>query len=301
MTGLTLKQLDAFAAVVECGSFSRAAESLFLSQSTVSAHVGALEDALGEPLLLRSDRHQARLTVAGERVYPMAKKILADCRELSELFTGETRDGPLLLAASTVPGQYLLPGYLSAFLKKYPDVRYQLRRGDSAAVHRLLREGDARLGFVGAKLEPESFTYVPLAEDTLVMVTQNNEHYRALKQRGALGRDLLSEPTVAREEGSGTDRTVQNYMNAVGYPKETLRILARVDDPETIKHMVSQGMGVSVLSALAVAQEVGCGSLLAFEMDRDGLRRQIYLIYHGEGRLSRTEKQFVEFLKKQKT
>lgn len=299
MTGLTLKQLEAFAAVVECGSFSRAAQTLFLSQSTVSAHVGALEETLGEPLLLRSDRHQVRLTGAGERVYPMAKKILSDCRELSELFAGAEQDGPLLLAASTVPGQYLLPGYLSAFLKKCPDVRYQLRRGDSASVHRLLREGDARLGFVGAKLEPEAFAYVPLAEDTLVMVTQNNERYRALKKQGALGRELLSEPTVAREEGSGTDRTVQNYMNAVGYPKETLRILARVDDPETIKHMVSRGVGVSVLSALAVAREVESGGLLSFEMDQTGLKRQIYLIYRGDARLSRTEKQFVEFLKKQ--
>lgn len=300
MTGLTLKQLEAFAAVVECGSFSRAAETLFLSQSTVSAHVSALEEALGESLLLRSDRHQVRLTDAGERAYPMTKKVLADCRELSELFAGEAQDGPLLLAASTVPGQYLLPGYLSAFLKKCPDARYQLRRGDSAAVHQMLRHGEARLGFVGAKLEPDTFTYVPLAEDTLVMVTQNNERYRALKKQGALGRDLLSEPTVAREEGSGTDRTVQNYMNTVGYPKETLRILARVDDPETIKHMISQGVGVSVLSALAVAREVEAGSLLAFEMDRSGLKRQIYLIYQDDARLSHVERQFVEFLKKRK-
>lgn len=300
MTGLTLKQLEAFAAVVECGSFSRAAEALFLSQSTVSAHVGALEQALGEPLFQRSDRHQVRLTDAGERVYPMAKKILSDCRELLSLFADGEQDGPLLLAASTVPGQYLLPGYLSAFLKKFPNVRYQLRRGDSAAVHRLLRHGDARLGFVGAKLEPETFTYVPLAEDTLVMVTQNNERYRGLKKQGATGRDLLSEPTVAREEGSGTDRTVQNYMHAIGYPRETLRILARVDDPETIKHMVSQGVGVSVLSAMAVAREVEGGSLLAFEMDRDGLKRKIYLIWRSDARLSRTERQFADFLKKQK-
>ena len=301
MTGFTLKQLEAFVSVVECGSFSRAAETLYLSQSTVSAHVGALEEALGEALLLRSDRHQVRLTAAGERAYPMAKKILADCRALSERFADEEEDGPLLLAASTVPAQHLLPGYLSAFLKKYPNIRYQLRRGDSAAVHRLLRAGDARLGFVGAKLEPETFAYVPLAEDTLVMVTQNNERYRALKKQGAWGRDLLSEPTVAREEGSGTDRTVQNYMNAVGYPKETLRILARVDDPETIKQMVAQGVGVSVLSALAVAREVADGSLLAFEMDQAGLRRRIYLIYRSDARLNRTEKQFADFLKKQTT
>lgn len=300
MTELTLKQLEAFVAVVECGSFSRAAEALFLSQSTVSAHIAALESLLDAPLLTRDGR-AARPTREGERVYPLAKKALADCRELLKLFADGAQDTPLRLGASTVPGQYLLPGYLSAFLKKFPNVRCQLLRGDSASVHRLLRDGDARLGFVGARLEPEAFTYVPLAEDTLVMVTQNNERYRALKRQGAAGRGLLSEPTVAREEGSGTDRAVQNYMNAIGYPKETLRIIARVDDPETIKHMVSQGVGVSVLSALAVAREVEGGSLLAFEMDEMGLKRQIYLIYRSDARLSRTEKQFVDFLKKRKT
>ena len=300
MTEFTLKQLEAFVAVVDSGSFSRAAAESFLSQSTVSAHVIALEQTLGEQLLQRSDRHQVRLTDAGERVYPMAKRILSDCRELSGLFADEAEDTPLLLAASTVPGQYLLPGYLSAFLKRFPNTRYQLRRGDSATIHRFLKDGDARLGFVGAKLEPESFIYVPLADDTLIMVTQNNERYRALQKQGIRGRDLLSEPTVAREEGSGTDRTVQNYMSSIGYPKESLNILARVDDPEMIKHMVSQGVGVSVLSALAVAQEVQGGALLAFEMDKAPLKRQIYLIYRNDQRLSHTEKQFVDFLKKQK-
>ena len=294
----SLKQLEAFTAVAECGSFSRAASELFLAQSTVSAHVSSLEKILGEQLLLRSDRRPIELTAAGSRVYPLAKKILSEGRDLQELFQHGEEDAPLLLGASTVPGQYLLPGYLAAFLRKHPNLRYTLRRGDSAAIHRLIRSGDTHLGFVGAKLEPDTCEYVPLARDTLVMVTQNNDRYRKLRDQGTLGRELLSEPTVAREEGSGTDRAVQNYMRAIGYPRENLNILARVDDPETIKRMVSQGAGVSVLSALAVAREVEDGTLLAFPMDENGLHRDIFLLYRRDAPLGRTERQFIEFLKR---
>lgn len=297
MAEISLKQLEAFVAVVDCGSFTRAADALFVSQSTVSAHVAALEALLDAPLLTRGEGRAVRPTAEGERVYPMAKKILADCRNLQELFAPAAGGGPLLLAASTVPGQYLVPGYLSAFLQKQPGVRYELRRGDSAQVHRLLADGDARLGFAGAALEPERFVYVPLAEDTLVLAARNDEKYRELKRRGVRGRELLGEPTVARKEGSGTDRSVRNYMSAIGFPAERLNILARVDDPEAIKHMVARGVGVSVLSALAVADEVKSGALLAFEMDEAGLKRQIYLVYRRGERLTETEKRFVSFLK----
>ncbi len=298
MPQITLKQLEAFTAVVECGSFSRAAETLFLSQSTVSAHISTLEQILGQPLLQRADRHLPRLTAAGSRVYPMAKRVLADCEEMISLFVTENSAEPLLLGASTVPGQYLLPRYLAAYLKKHPQQHYHLRRGDSAEIHQLIRSGSVRLGFVGAKLEPEVFQYISLAQDTLVMVAPNNEHYRCLHQQGALGRELLAEPTVAREEGSGTDRTVQDYMTGIGFPKDQLHILARVDDPETIKQMVAQGVGVSVLSALAVAREVADGTLIAFAMDPVGLRRDIYLIYPKDMLLSSAEQRFVEFLKR---
>ena len=295
---LSIKQLEAFTSVVECGSFSRAAEELFLSQSTVSAHVSSLEKALGEPLLIRGERRPVELTAAGSRVYPLAKKILSDCGELQMLFQTGGEDTPLLLGASTVPGQYLLPGYLASFFRRCPHLRYKLQRGDSASIHRLIQNGDVRLGFVGARLEPEAYEYIPLARDTLVMVTQNNERYRRLRERGTLGKELLSEPTVAREEGSGTDRTIQNYMRAIGYPRDELRILARVDDPETIKRMVSEGMGVSVLSALAVEREVAEGKLLAFPMDPDGLHRDIFLIHRRDALLSTIERQFVDYLKK---
>ena len=109
------------------------------------------------------------------------------------------------LGASTVTGQYLVPGYLAAFLKREPEFRYSLRRGDSEQVHRMLKSG--------AVSEPENVDYLPLYDDRLVLAAPNNEHYRMLRERGVYGRELLlEEPFVSREEGSGTDTSLQNYL-----------------------------------------------------------------------------------------
>ena len=192
MNDISLKQLEVFVAVVEYGGFTRAAEELFFNQSTISAHISLLEQALGKELFVRSNRRHVRLTSDGEQVYPIAKRILGDCDTLRTLFATEKAGQTLSLGASTVPGQYLLPDYLSNFLKKEKDFRYSLRRGDSAQVHQMLKDGEISLGFVGAISEPNTVDYYPLAEDKLVLVTPNTPYYRQLQENGTYGRDLLS-------------------------------------------------------------------------------------------------------------
>ena len=161
----------------------------------------------------------------------------------------------------------------------------------------MLKDGEISLGFVGAISEPNTVDYYPLAEDKLVLVTPNTPYYRQLQENGTYGRDLLSRPMVTREEGSGTDRSVQNYLRSLSLPPDSLDIVARVDDPEAIKRMVVGGVGVSILSALAVEQEVASGTLLSFEMDRNALKRDIYLITLRGRSFTRTEQKFIDFLK----
>ena len=297
MNDISLKQLEIFVAVVEYGGFTRAAEELFFNQSTVSAHISLLEQALGKELFVRSNRRHVRLTKEGEQVYPIARRILNDCAALRTLFSDADSAPVVALGASTVPGQYLVPGYLAAFLKREPEFRYSLRRGDSAQVHQMLKDGEISLGFVGAISEPNTVDYYPLAEEKLVLVTPNTPYYRQLQENGTYGRDLLSRPMVTREDGSGTDRSVQNYLRSLSLPPDSLDIVARVDDPEAIKRMVVGGVGISILSALAVEQEVASGTLLSFEMDRNALKRDIYLITLRGRSFTRTEQKFIDFLK----
>lgn len=294
----TLRQLEVFAAAAEQESLTRAAELLHLTQSTASTHLRSLEQCLGVPLLLRRGQGGVSLTEEGQKLYPMVKKILSQCQALTAAAGDPLRQAcpPLLLGASTVPGQYMLPELMASFFLRHPECRYELRHGDSAQVHKLLQSGQVRLGFVGSRIEGDAMDYCPLVRDELVMVTPNIGRYQALQRRGAWGQELLGEPTIAREQGSGTDRTLQQYMARTGYDTRKLHIVARLDDPETIKRMVAQGAGVSVLSALSVRQEVKDGRVLTFPMDENGLKRTIYLAHRQNLSLTAVERQFLSFV-----
>ncbi len=174
MLEFNLKQLEAFVAAAEQGSFTRAAQSLYLTQSTVSAHIQTLEKALGRPLFLRDAKKPIVLTDAGRALYPRAREILAQCQALQDLCGSGS--GLLELAASTAPCRCLLPELMADFLKGHPGCRYRLRRGDSAQVHRWL-------GFVGARLDESRFRYQPLLRDRLVLVTANDGPYPELRRR----------------------------------------------------------------------------------------------------------------------
>ena len=295
MIKYNLKQLEIFVAVAELNSFTKASCALYMTQSTVSAHISSLETALQVRLFFRDTKRNVQLTPQGKKLYPAAKRVLSACGELSAIAQNDQEELPLLLGASTVPGQYLLPDLLSAFLRRHAACRYLLKRGDSQQIHDLLGTGSVRVGFVGTMLDPAGLEYIPIAEDHLVMVTANDSYYQAKQRRGAFGCDLLGEPLIAREEGSGTDRTLAAYMRRRNAPASQLKTVARIDNPETIKSMVAHGAGVSVLSALAVREEVADGKLLAFEMDAEGLRRKFYIAVKKNEIYTELEQQFLRF------
>ena len=277
MLEFNLKQLEAFVAAAEQGSFTRAAQSLYLTQSTVSAHIQTLEKALGQTLFRRDARRAVSLTEAGRAVYPRAREILSRCQSLQGLFREEGQPDLLELAASTVPCQCLLPGLMAGFLAARPGCRYQLRKGDSAQVHRWLAAGEARLGFVGARLEPQRFRYQPLLQDRLVLVTANTPRFRALWDDGVLGTALLEEPMIVREEGSGTRQRFDAYLREIGRDPDTLQIVAEIDQPDIILSAVASGVGVAVSSRLAARESLDAGRLLAFDLDTRGYYRELCL------------------------
>lgn len=296
MLEISLKQLEAFVATAEFNSFTRAAEELYLTQSTVSAHIRSLEQTLGTVLIQRGARKHIALTEEGKRVYSGAKDVLSRCEALQTL-TENVHSGELSLGASTVPAQYLLPALMSGFMRRYSESRYLLKRGDSVEIHKLLERGDVRIGFVGTALDRQNYVYHTLTEDRLVLITANTEHYHALRESGTAGRDLLEEPMILREESSGTRRAMEAYLKHSRIPREKLRTVACMDNPEAIKSSVSQGMGVSVISQMAVQEEVASGRLLAFDLDPEGAFRKIYVTWRKGTALSETEQRFISYIR----
>lgn len=295
MLNINLKQLEAFTAAAEFSSFTQAAESLSLKQSTVSSHIRALEEALGVRLIRRSARQRVSLTKEGELVYREAREILERCQALQDL-KNHDRQRQLVIGASSVPGQCLMPELMAEYLALHPDCRYIQLRGDSIRIHQYLDQGKANLGFVGLAATPGEYHYHPVAEDRLVLITANKEPYQTLHRQGVSGLDLLHMPMIAREENSGTRQEMERYLLRSETSPKDLNIIAQIDNPEAIRSSVSRGLGVSIMSVLAAREYLLAGRLLSFELGSQGAFRKIYLCWRKDALLSPAEQKFLEFV-----
>ena len=296
MLKINLKQLEAFVATAEFSSFTKASEELFLTQSTVSSHVGALESALGVRLIQRSARQRVMLTKEGEQVYREAREILDRCQALQDL-KNQTQGNQLVIGASSVPGQCLMPEIMSDFLAVCPDCHYVQLKGDSIRIHGYLEQGKANLGFVGIAANPKEYHYHPVAEDRLVLITANKEPFQTLHRNGVSGLELLDMPMILREENSGTRQEMEQYLRRQQIDPESLNIIAQIDNPEAIRSSVSRGLGVSIMSVLAAREYLMAGRLLSFELGDQGAYRKIYLTWRKDAILSAAEQRFLEFVK----
>ena len=294
MLDFSLKQLEAFTAVAKYHSFTEAAELLYLSQSTVSTHISNLEASLGCRLFRRGAGNKPVLTEEGERIYREAEKILDRCESLYHMVE---ENACLKLGASTVPGKYLFPQLMSGFREQHPKSKYQLYNGNSGEIHGLLENGKVRIGLVGERLDDKKFTYEPIAEDRLVIITPNVDPYQSLQRENASGEKLIREPFLLREKDSGTRRFFESYLLGHGMAPGDLNIVAEMNDTETIKASVMQKMGVAVVSEFAVRDELRDKKLLAFDLESNGAYRKIYVAYQKKTVFSRLEDDFLHFVK----
>ena len=296
MLDISIRQLEVFVATAEYCSFTKAAEDLHLTQSTVSMHIRTLEEMLGACLIERGARKKVILTEEGKRVYSIAKDILSRMDALQERRRSEEEE-LLRIGTSTVPAQYLLPKLLSGFLKKRPRAKYILRRGDSEQILACIQKGEVRIGLVGYKSGDRSLIFQEIARDQLVLITENSAAFRALQAEGKTGQDLLELPMIAREESSGTQHAADTFLQRLGIREPN--IVARMDNPETIKMSVAEGMGVSIVSDLAVSAEVKAGKLLAFPFQSQGEGRKLYVVWQKDALLTSTELKFIQHVKTQ--
>ena len=163
---MNIAHLRSFVAVVENGSFSAAARSLHLSQPAVTMQIQSLEADIGATLLDRQYR-RIELTEAGRLLLPVAQEVLRDVEEVRDDIAAlsETVTGRLMLAASTTPGQYLLPRIVGSFLKQNPDVGVSIAVMDTAQVVASVEAAEASLGMTGARLKGAKVTYEQLGHD----------------------------------------------------------------------------------------------------------------------------------------
>ena len=295
---MNLKQLEAFVQVAEGGSFSKAAKQLFLTQPTISAHISSLEKELNARLFVRNTK-EVKLSDDGKELYRYARQMIDLQKKIEERFeTGKSESKHLItIAASTIPAQYLLPEILMKFNERYPKEQVKLLETDSSQVVTKIIDHMVDVGFTGTVLEKKHCKYIPFYKDELVVITPNTEKYQVLHQNIEDISWISGEHLIMREEGSGTRKEAGKQLRAAGINLDKLKIIASIENQETIKKSVKQGMGISVISRLAAEDEVKYGDLLAFSIPKADQGRDINLVYNKNYQMSKSAERFVKVVK----
>jgi DNA-binding transcriptional LysR family regulator len=297
---MDLRRLEVFAKVAELGSFSRAAEALYLTQPTVSEHVRALEDELGVQLLDRLGRG-ATPTRAGQLLLGYARRMLGLAREAQQAldqFQGRM-SGELVIGGSTIPGEYVLPALLGAFKAKYPEISVSLLIGDSRQVGEWVEQGRVEVAVIGAPPASRALTARALMPDELVIVVPAG-HAWTTRKTVSLD-ELRREPMVVRERGSGSRQAIEHVLSEANLSLAAFRIVGEMGSTQAIKQAVRAGVGIALISRRAVEDECRAGLVACVKVKDLKVARSFHLVTHKDRTRSPLAQAFVDFLESQPT
>jgi DNA-binding transcriptional LysR family regulator len=291
---VTFRHLEAFVEVALRGGFTRAAESLYLTQPTVSGQIKELEEELGVSLFHRLPR-TVPLTEAGRLFLPMAKEIITARDRMAEA-VGQYRGllwGSLEVYASTIPGEYLLAPLIARFKAAHPGVKLGVRIRSSSQVIDFVQAGEAMLGVVGERPAESDLEFRPLWCDRIGLYTGA----RSPVPEAVDGTSLRELALVSREEGSGTRRAVEAGLGKIGLSPVDLRITAELGSTTAVKEAVKAGVGAGFLSDVAAGPEVAAGLLRPVPVaGLDPLERRFYAVRDPHRTLSPSGQAFLRFL-----
>lgn len=287
---MELDQVRTFLAVTRRGSFSRAAQDLFLTQPAISIRIKELEEELGHQLLERRQRGVA-LTPAGQMFLRRAEAIVGEVAsleaELSDL--SALRTGRVSLGASDTVCLYLLPGVLSRFVAKYPGVELSLSTQISRRVLELVGRDEVDVGIVTLPVESEVVETRPLYDEEFLLICPPG-HALDSKRRLSPG-DLTGHPIIHLKPETFTRAWIDSRLERLGL-REQVRL--EVSTVEVIKRLVEAGLGISLVPEIAVAEEARSGRLRARRVPELELVRGVGLAFRRGKYFSRALEALVE-------
>lgn len=255
---LSLRQLEIFEKVATTGGVTKAGEALLLTQSAVSMALAQLEQLSTVPLFERSGRRLV-LNDAGRLLLQEAQDILSAVKRAEQRLQGNSDQlvGELMLGGSTTIGNYLLPELLGRFSRQYPQIKLQLRVGNTQQVAEWLAAGVLDCAFIEGPCHARDLVALPWRDDELVVVVGPEHPWSVAGDAGAVM--LGQAPWIVRESGSGTREVFEDAMGRAGIGYD---ISLELGHTEAIKNAVAAGLGVSCLSRVAVCRELQQGWLV---------------------------------------
>jgi DNA-binding transcriptional LysR family regulator len=287
------RRLQVFHTVARLLSFTKAAESLHMTQPAVTFQVRQLEEYFNTRLFDRT-HNRISLTEAGQRVYEFADRIFdlyAEMENAVRDMTGEI-SGVLIIGASTTIAEYMLPALLGDFKKKYPDINVHLKVSNSDGIVHMVENNDIDLGVVEAPVMNKNLVVEECRKDRLVAIV-SPQHALAQQQKVRLP-ELLEAAYIDREEGSGTREVILEYLSKLGMNATDVHVSMELGSPEAIKGAVEAGMGVSIVSEVTIHKELQLGTLVALELDPP-LERPFSFVHQKQKFRQRAMDELLEF------
>ena len=287
------RRLQVFHTVARLLSFTKAAETLHMTQPAVTFQVRQLEEYFNTRLFDRT-HNRISLTDAGQRVYQYADRIFELYTEMENAvreMTGEI-SGSLTIGASTTIAEYMLPALLGDFRAQYPDVSIHLKVSNTEGIVSMVENNTIDLGVVEAPVSNRNLVVDRCRMDQLVAIVPPR-HPAATKKVIKLS-ELLEYPFICREEGSGTREVINEYMGRSDSCTVGLNVAMELGSPEAVKGAVEAGMGISVVSRATILKELRLETLVAIELDPP-LERPFSFVHQKQKFRVRVMEELLEF------
>ncbi len=293
---MNLDYLRTFLEVVRLGSFSEVAKKLSISQPAVSFQIQKLERDLGVRLIDRGQKGFA-VTEAGKRLLRFAEavereraRLMHDLEQLREEVTGV-----LVVAASTIPGEVLLPPLLGEFKALHPAVGVQVEVSDSLTVIARVREGAYDVGFCGIVPDGKELARFKVGEDEIVLIVFPEHPFARKSCISPI--ELEGEPLIQREETSGTQRSLRALLGQAGVDVEKLSSKLVLGTSQALVSAVEARVGIAFVSDLAIRKSLALGLVKQVAVEGLELRRGFYCVYREERVVSRLLTEFIAFVR----
>jgi DNA-binding transcriptional LysR family regulator len=287
----TLHQLEVFAAIAKTGSFTKAADELFLTQPTVSQQMKQLTKAIGVPLYEQIGR-RIFLTEAGRAVLQASENISLCLDQLQETISAlqGMKKGHLRLATITT-GKYFVPRLLGLFRQHYPGIKISLQIGNRQQILERLANNQDDLYFLGKPPKDLDINIRHFLDNPLVVIAPRN--HPLVKEKKISLDQLMQEPLIMRESGSGTRMAVEEFL---AENRLTMNVEMEISNNEAIKQAVYGGLGLSILSIYSLILEGLDGPLAVLDVDGFPIKKHWYIIYSNGKQLSIVAQTFLDYL-----
>ena len=287
------RRLQVFHTVARLLSFTKAAETLHMTQPAVTFQIRQLEEYFNTRLFDRT-HNRISLTVAGERVFEYADKIISLYSEMESKVRDLTGDvsGIVIIGASTTIAEYVLPSLLGEFKELHPNINIRLKVSNSVGIVHMVEDNSIDVGIVESPIQNKNLVVEVCWHDKLVVICPPNH---ALAKKTSIGvEDLQAYPFVCREEGSGTREFILEYLQKSGMQYGDLNISLEVGNPEAVKSAVEAGLGISIVSQATIVKELKLGTLVSRPLNPQ-IDRPFSIVYQRQKFRLRAIDEFMKF------